>query len=274
MNVKAKKIIAKEILILILCIALTIIFWISFNISNYYQTYKYNKANKENLELELKLNKPIELLDKKNEQFRKKIFNQFCLIEGGIKNGKYVSPLPNKLIIKENIGEIDSNSKDIFEEFGGHEIFFDRLCIMNFNKNEIKNLIDALGLPTININNFITQSEFYEKLLDNNDYKNEVFVKLKERFADKNCNTIDEFNKLIGINNKFLLKIKEKNEIIDKIKINTNKKIESQKKMISSKEISKNTFNFLLIIFIILFILRYFYFLTKWAIKTLRFNEK
>ena len=177
MNITTKKIIAKEALILIFCIVSTLIIWMSFNIFNYYQKYNFNKANKENIEYNLQLDslyKPIELIDKKNELIRKKIFNQFCIIEGGVKNGEYVSPLPQKLIIYENIGELNSNSNNVFEEFGGHEIFFDRLCVMNFEKNQIKSLIDALGLPKFSINNFITQSEFYEKLINNNNYKNEV----------------------------------------------------------------------------------------------------
>ena len=278
MNITTKKIIAKEALILIFCIVSTLIIWMSFNIFNYYQKYNFNKANKENIEYNLQLDslyKPIELIDKKNELIRKKIFNQFCKIEGGVSNGEYVSPLPQKLIIYENIGELNSNSNNVFEEFGGHEIFFDRLCVMNFEKNQIKSLIDALGLPKFSINNFITQSEFYEKLINNNNYKNEVYSKLKKRYVDKNCNDIEEFNKIIGIgiNDKFSLIMKEKNELKNKININAKNKSERQKKIISSEDVLKYTLSYLFIIFLILFILRYFYYSTKWAIKTLRFNE-
>ena len=53
MNITTKKIIAKETLILIFCITSTLIIWMSFNIFNYYQTYKYNKANKENIKYNL-----------------------------------------------------------------------------------------------------------------------------------------------------------------------------------------------------------------------------
>ena len=67
--------------------------------------------------------------------------------------------------------------------------------------------------------------------------------------------------------------MKEKNELKNKININAKNKSERQKKIISSEDVLKYTLSYLFIIFLILFILRYFYYSTKWAIKTLRFNE-
>jgi predicted PurR-regulated permease PerM len=262
MNIKTKKIIAKEILILLAISAITVLFFCILNLNNTYQRYHNKSLTKDFNSNQNKidsLNK--QLLDFNNkDKFISNIYNQYGRLNNNKNNEQNGLPigfpiLPKGFKLDEKIGEIEDDNG--FVDVLGLLSF--KYILINFDKkNETPIKYDG--------------KKFTYDLLNSNKFRNEIYEKLKTYYNDVNCNTLEKFENKIGIVD--TIKI---NNIQSDLKILYTENGKLQKDIsntvensIEKERIIKFSINFFFALFILFFILRYIYYVGKWSISTLK----
>jgi hypothetical protein len=242
MNIITKKIIAKEIVYILLVIVIPFMIWVILNLNNSYQTNVQNNNEKEKRSLNLVKDSLVKIITK-YEHKRLRVFDQICIIEGGVMKGE--DPLqillPIFVNINEPIGGWDFNE---FEEFGGDVLHFK------------------------NLSNGITYNSFYDSLKNNISYNETIFNKLYKSYNDSSCRTINKFNQIIGLKELDDL-INKRSKILLDISHKENSIKKSIERTLTSLEIKTYTFNTVLFLLIVLFGLRYLYYSAKWSISIL-----
>jgi len=257
MKIETKKILAKEILIFLLIITITLLFYLGLNLNNSYQKYNIKKLQNQYETKQLVLDsvkKPILIYNNDIEVNRINVFSQFGRLYDGY---RIPIKLPKGFKLNEKIGRIED--KDAHWDIDANNFAHIPYIIINYDKkNELPILYDY--------------DRFSKTLTDSFNFRNFIYEKLKQIFDDSECNNISEFELLIGI--KFPKEIKDIKIIADKINIETeilkNEITITKNRILENLNISKFSLNFFYILFVFAFVIRYIFFVFKWSIKTLK----
>ena len=256
MKIETKKKLAKEILIFLSIITITLLYYLGLNLNNTYQKYNIKKLQNQYETKQLildSINKPILVYNNDIEVNRINVFSQFGRLYDG-----YEIPikLPKGFKLNEKIGRIENKGEhwDIDANNFAHIEFI----IINYDKkNELPILYDY--------------DRFSKMLTDSIKFRNFIYEKLKQNYDDSECNNISEFELLIGI--KFPKEIKDNKIIADKINTETdilkNEITITKNRFVDAENISKFSLYFLYTLIALSFVLRYMYYLLKWCYRIL-----
>jgi hypothetical protein len=262
MKIETKKIIAKEILILFIISAITVLFFCILNLNNTYQRYHNKNLKKEFNSKQIiidSLNKQIFDFNNK-DNYISNIYNQYGRLNNNKNNEQNGLPirfpkLPKGFKLDEKIGEIE-NDNGFVDVLG---ILSFKYILINFDRENETPIIYDLN-------------HFTNDLLNSNKFRKEIYLKLKSYYNDVNCNTLGKFETKIGIvdSNKInniqseLKKLFEENEKLQK-DIST-----TVENSLDKEDIFKFSLYFFLALFILFFILRHIFYVGKWSISTLK----
>ena len=244
MNTKTKKIIAKEFIYLILG---TILFFIIYFGCLYFQERNYKSSK----ELEKKIENITDVLSKKQ------------LLWFGLSEDKFYSDSFNEFQVKYSDFE---NQKLLYQQLINNELYTKSLSdfrLKYFRKDKAYEDIYQLYL---NQNGRIEKEKFNSLLKDS-----KVTNWLYKRFVGEGYkHTFADFNKLIfGPDDKILSEYELRNEL-EKRKTLEQKLKNKKSSMFNNKFGDDEIFGIALIVFSILFLLRYLIFGIKWSIKQLK----
>ena len=263
MKIEAKKIIAKEILLLFVTLGISILVFIGLNINNSYQKYYSDKIRSEIISQNLlldSLDKPIKRFNK----IRSDIFYHFGNIKGGyLTNGDIDFPSKKIVTINEEIELISVTKWNIYR------VNYEKVFI-KFDENDPLNI-----LKNNNIDNTIAldKNEFYDTLIKSPILRNFVFVSLKNVYNSNNIKDLKSFENLILFNIELKQKIKEVELIKERI-ADSNQSIKiCVKRSFDIKNIYEVSFNVFILLSVIIFLLRYLYLLLRWCYRILKLNN-
>jgi len=290
MKLKSKKIIAREILFFFSGIGLIVIIWFILTFSNsYYENKVVNSLDKIKTYQKQIENSPKnyikEFYDKANRYFvlNYKYKGEYFSIPKEQEKAFLIDEFGNKknLILMPTFSKGYSYfHKDIFKEFGGHELFPKK-----GKKNDSTVVFDFVSLKEFR--KFLTSDDYQNKLYstfsngsDSNVWTPPVDAILSNFDPKQPYNgtfslgSINEFKSKMNIGLKYNLSIHEKN-INLKNNIRQLKKtiLESRNKILNFEELSNIIFYISLFIVILMYVLRPSIVLIKWALKEIKQNN-
>lgn len=235
MNLRTKKVIAKEILYFFISVVIIIIFWSSIKVRNYYYQNKVNSSNTKISDLQSKIDK--------------------------LENDLLIIP-SKRNVLNKNIEILKRNNSTAQEIILMTKEFKDKFSI----ESVLKKYVDTANNPKYNsdfevINNLFPELNGYDNTLlksyvatANNENYNSNFVIINSKFPEF-------FNEQIKIDK--LKNIK---------KTETDKRNKTKLKIVNRDEIIQIITNLSIVIMGFLYPIRIVFISVKWAIKILKIN--
>lgn len=269
MELKVKKILAKEFLFLFVALLIPLLVWVGLMANNIYQ-----RTHKENLSIEISkkqhlidsLSEPLKKINGRYSNLVSVLFEQYGTCKGGIgDNGLPIAPIPNGFKITEKIGSRNKIPSP-FEVFGGKQIFY-KSIFRTYDKKDPLRILTKEGSDEL-----MDKTIFADSLRQNSVFRSKVYEELKNVYDFSNCPQVNDFTKMLEIpipDNVVNWDIEAKRNQKEVDQLN------NERRKTTEREVTHNEFlsilrTAILISFLLLFVLRYIFFCLRWSISILK----